>query len=191
MHTANLAQDDLTLLGRWRDGDLHAGGALLARYTQPLLRFFQHRTGTSAERDELLQATFLACIESRQRIRAESSFRTYLFTIARHELFRYYRQRARRQKYLDVDDVMLIDPQLSGAERLAQRQDHAELHTAIAQLSAADRTLLQCFYVDDIDSGTLALQLGRKPSSIRARLHRARRTLLRHIDAPVQRCAGL
>ena len=62
------AMTDLALLNAWREGDKHAGNALLGRHFQALLRFFEHKVGPDA--DELIQRTLLACAESFQRIRA-------------------------------------------------------------------------------------------------------------------------
>lgn len=170
---------DQDLLEHWRGGDVRAGATLLERHTPSLLRFLRRRAGADA--DELLQATLLACVESHQRFRGEASFRTYMFTIARHELRRLFRERAHRQRQLCVDEVVLIDPVVSSAERLAERQLYAALDDALTQLSVEDRTLLRRFYADDADSGELALERGIKPVSVRARLHRARRALAQHI----------
>ena len=173
------ALNDRALLELWRAGDHRSGATLLARHTPSLVRFFRRRAGDDA--DELLQATLLASVESRQRFRGEASFRTYLFTIARHELYRYFRERARRQRQVAVDEVSLIDPELSSLERLAQLQLHAALQRALEQLAPQDRCLLHRFYDDETDSYRLALEHGIKPASVRARLHRARRVLLQHM----------
>lgn len=50
-----------------------------------------------------MQSTFLACLRARDRFRKESSFRTYLFTIARHELYRVLRTRQRDGARLDFE----------------------------------------------------------------------------------------
>jgi RNA polymerase sigma-70 factor (ECF subfamily) len=173
---------DRALLDNWRAGDARCGGELLARHRAGLLRFFQRRAGADA--DELLQGTWLACLESFQRIRGESTFRTYVFSIARNELCRYYRERSRRQRQLCVDEVALIDPAPSSAERLAHVQRIAALVSALARLSDADRELLHHVYAEDLQSPALAREHGIAPSSVRARLHRARRELAQHIEEP-------
>src|SRR5262245_60999657 len=92
--------EDLALLNRWRDGDRAAGEALFARHFDGLYRFFEHKTGGDA--DDLTQRTFLACVRSRDQFRGASSFRTYLFAIARHELYAHLRTLAGNQR-LDFD----------------------------------------------------------------------------------------
>ncbi|MEO7731753.1 MAG: sigma-70 family RNA polymerase sigma factor, partial [Kofleriaceae bacterium] len=80
---------DLQLVDAWRGGDGEAGQALFQRHFDSIYGFFE--TKCEADADELVQSTFLACLRARDQFRKESSFRTYLFTIARHELYRVLR----------------------------------------------------------------------------------------------------
>ena len=60
------------------------GQQLFKRHFRKVYRFFE--TKSSDDADELVQATFLACVRAKDQFRGDSSFATYLFTIARHEL---------------------------------------------------------------------------------------------------------
>jgi RNA polymerase sigma factor (sigma-70 family) len=82
---------DLELLASWRDGDTKAGNALFDRYFDALFRFFRNKVQEGAE--DLVQQTFLALVQSRDRFRGDSSFRTYLFTAARSKLYNYLERR--------------------------------------------------------------------------------------------------
>ncbi|HKU42936.1 MAG TPA: sigma-70 family RNA polymerase sigma factor [Polyangiales bacterium] len=168
---------DMALLHAWRDGDTRAGNLLLSRHFQGLLRFFEHKVGPDA--DELIQRTLLACAESYQRIRGESSFRTYLFTIARHELYRYFRQRSLLRERLDFTVTSLVDMRTSATGRLVQREREAALERALERLPLDDQILLELFYSEDLDSQQLAEVFEIEPSSVRARLHRARASIAR------------
>jgi DNA-directed RNA polymerase specialized sigma24 family protein len=94
--------EDLELLDLWRAGDAKAGDTLFKRHFDSVYGFFETKC-SGADVDELTQATFLACVTSRDHFRKESSFRTYLFTIARNELYRLLRTRYRRDAKLDFE----------------------------------------------------------------------------------------
>ena len=143
-----------------------------------LTRFLRHRAGVDAE--DLLQNTLLACIETRASFRGDASFRTYMFTIARHELQALFRARTRLRRQVDVEGVVLIDPSRSAEEGAAAQQLHSALRSALLRLRPEDFALLRQVYIDESDSCQLASQHSIKPSSVRARLHRARRTLAQH-----------
>jgi RNA polymerase sigma factor (sigma-70 family) len=174
---------DNELLAAWREGDKQAGNALLSRHFGSLLRFFERKVGADA--DELIQRTLLACVESHHRLRGEASFRTYMFTVARHELYRFLRTRSAREAALDFGVSSLVDLKNSPSTQLAGREQLAALEDALQRLSLDDQILLELFYSEEFDSRALGEVFGIEPSSVRARLHRARtelEALLRTLD---------
>ncbi|MFY0540440.1 RNA polymerase sigma factor [Nannocystis pusilla] len=76
---------DSQLLTAWRGGDQAAGEALFARHFASIARFFRNKIHGDIE--ELIQRTFLGCLEGQQRFSGEGSFRGFLFGIARNVLY--------------------------------------------------------------------------------------------------------
>jgi RNA polymerase sigma factor (sigma-70 family) len=165
---------DLALLVDWRIGDKRAGEQLFARHFAAIYRFFAHRVGDAA--DELAQQTFLACVVARDRFRAQSTFRTYLFAIARKQLHNYLRRGAPCRK-IEPPASSLADIVTSMATRLGRAEQVAWLHVALTELSTDDRMLLELHYWQDLDAAALAEVFDATPGAIRVRLLRARRAL--------------
>lgn len=163
---------DTALLDAWRAGDKRAGNALLTRHFAVLLRFFQNKVG--AEADELIQRTMLACVESRDRLRGEASFRTYMFTVARNELYRFFRRRTAHREELDGSVSSLVELRTSITGQLLERERLDALESALQRLPLDDQIMLELFYTEELDSRALAQIFGIESSSIRARLRRAR-----------------
>lgn len=90
------APNDVTLLMAWREGDDSAGGVLLERYSKGVCRFFMSKVHSDDIAQDLAQRTFLACVEGRDRIRSDASFRSYVFGVA-HNLFRQHLRHAVRE----------------------------------------------------------------------------------------------
>ena len=159
---------DVTLLRAWHEGDKHAGKTLLGRHFQALLRFFEHKVGVDAS--ELIHRTFRACAETHQRIRRESSFRPHLFSVARRELHRYFRQRSARRERLDFSVTSLEDM------RTAHRPIEAPvaMEHALEQLPLDDQIMFELFYAQGMDPRALGEVFEIEPRSVHARLHRAR-----------------
>jgi RNA polymerase sigma factor (sigma-70 family) len=174
---------DDSLLDAWCAGDKGAGNTLLSRHFTALWRFFENKVGADA--DDLIQRTLLACAESHTRIRRESSFRTYLFSIARHELYRFFRQKSSAAERLDFGVTSLSDMRTSATARLARAQDKQALESALARLPLDDQILLELAYTEELDSPALAEILGIEPSSVRSRLHRARKQLEQSLEGQV------
>ena len=167
--------DDLVLLTRWRDGDPEAGQALFQRHFDSIYGFFE--TKCEAEADELTQSTFLACVRARDQFRAQSSFRTYLFTIARNELYRMLRTRQRRDDKLDFELSSIAQLISTPRTRMARNQDHERLIEALRSLPVEQQTLLELHYWEDMDIAALAEVFDAPTATIRTRLHRARKNL--------------
>ena len=87
--------------------------------------------GREADADELTQATFLACVTSKDRFRGDSSFRTYLFTIARNELYRVLRNRQRKGAQVDFGLSSIAELVSTPGTRLARNQEHRQLVEAL------------------------------------------------------------
>jgi RNA polymerase sigma-70 factor (ECF subfamily) len=166
---------DLALLDRWRSGDAGAGEALFQRHFDSIYGFFE--TKCEADADELTQATFLACLRARDQFRKESSFRTYLFTIARHELYRVLRGRQRDGARLDFQLSSIAELVSTPGTRIARNQEHRQLVEALRSLPVEQQTLLELHYWEDMDIAALAEVFEMPQATIRTRLHRARKAL--------------
>jgi len=165
---------DLALLMDWRAGDKRAGEQLFARHFAAIYRFLAHRVGDAA--DELAQQTFLACVVACDRFRAQSTFRTYLFAIARKQLCNYFR-RGEPGRKVELPVSSLADIITSMATRLGRAEQAAQLHVALAELSDDDRMLLELHYWQGLDAAALAEVFEATSGAIRVRLLRARRAL--------------
>jgi RNA polymerase sigma factor (sigma-70 family) len=166
---------DLELLDRWRAGESAAGEALFARHFDSLCGFFS--TKCYGEADELVQRTLLACLRAKDQFRKESSFRTYLFTVARHELYHHLRQRRRDSQRLDFAITSVAELVTTPATRLARDAERRRMLEALRSLPVETQTLLELHYWQELDSEALAEVFETSPATIRVRLHRARRSL--------------
>jgi RNA polymerase sigma-70 factor (ECF subfamily) len=164
---------DQALLARWRTGDQAAGRDLLARYFEPLRRFFSNKCN---EPDEMVQATFLALVQARDQFAGRSSFRTYLFTIARHTLHAQLRV-WQRERGFDPEVSSIAQLITTPASRLARNEDRQRLCAALRALPIDQQTLLELHYWDDLDAPELGEIFELPAGAMRTRLSRARQAL--------------
>jgi RNA polymerase sigma-70 factor (ECF subfamily) len=175
VHDVTDDRSDADLLAAWRAGDATAGQVLFARHFRRIYRFFATKCG--AEADELVQGTFLACVRAKDQFRGESSFSTYLFTVARHELFRVLALRKRDRERLDFSVSSIAELAPTPGTQIAGRQDRVQLLRALQQLPVDQQTLLELHYWEGVEIGELAEIFESPAVTIRSRLHRARNAL--------------
>lgn len=181
------AEDDFALLDRWREGERDAGQALFARYFDSLCGFFA--TKVHGEADELVQRTLLACVKARDQFRKQSSFRTYLFAVARNELYQHLQQRRKDGARLDFGTTSIAELVTTPGTRLARDAERRLLIEALQTLPVEQQTLLEMHYWQELDAAALAEIFEASPNAIRIKLHRARLALRDKLA--VQRQEGL
>lgn len=169
-------RSDLELLDAWRDGDTRAGNELFQRHFEPVYRFFANKVIDGVE--DLVQRTFLACTESRDRFRGDASFRTYLFVVARNELYRHRKRGVRDAARLQPADGSLPDIAPSPSLVLAARGEHRLLLEALRRLPLDHQIMLELFYWEGLGGPELAVVLGIAEGTVRSRLRTARTALI-------------
>lgn len=166
---------DFELLASWRTGDATAGQVLFARHFRRVFRFFE--TKCLAQADDLVQRTFLACVSAKDQFRGDSSFKTYLFAIARRELLRMLKELQRDAARLDFEVSSIAELGVSARTQLAGREDRVRLVRALQDLPVDQQVLLELHYWEGVEIADLAKIFEALPVTIRSRLHRARNAL--------------
>jgi RNA polymerase sigma factor (sigma-70 family) len=174
--------DDAELLEAWRAGDTAAGRALFERHIGMLSRFFRNKAGDETE--ELIQRTFLACVESRDRLRDAAAFRTYLLRVARNKLYKHYAA-VRPAVELDAMSVSIADLQPSPSVVIAQRQRDRVLLEALRRLPLELQLALELHYWEGMSTAELAELLELPQGTVKTRLMRARTQLREAVAAAI------
>ena len=168
-------RSDSALLQAWQGGDAPAGQTLVTRHLESVHRFFSNKVRDSTE--DLVQQTFLACLESAHRFEGRASFRAYLFGIARNLLYRQYREHAHGFDPLTSSiHVMMVD-QRSPADAMAEQEEQRLLLRGLQRLPLDLQTLLELAYWESLSDRELAEVLELPVGTVKSRLRKARKEL--------------
>lgn len=165
---------DLTLLALWRSGDNEAGGVLVRRYFAALHRFFALKTAGQGE--DLIQQTFMACVEAKHAFRGESSFRAYLFGLARYQLLTHYRKVYRRPE-VELTTTSLQRLSYSPSATLSRRDEQRHLYRALESIPLDQQIALELTYWEGLAAIEIAHVLGIPENTVYSRLRRAKENL--------------
>jgi len=172
------ARRDEELLAAWRAGDREAGELLFERYYEPVARFFLNKTDAGAE---LIQQTFLACVEGAPRFRGESSFRSFLFAIAYRQLCRHYRDRRGDRVDLAEVSVAAMDP--SPSQALIEGEELRLLLAGLRRIPVDCQVVLELLYWEQLTTVEMAAVLEIPEGTVKSRLRRGRALLREAIEA--------
>lgn len=173
---------DTELLEAWRAGNGRAGDRLFQRHFGSLRKFFLNKVPAD-DLDDLIQNTFMGCVKSVSEFRGESTFRTYLFQIARKRLIDYYRKKHRRADALDLDIISVADMDPSPSSIVARRQQEQLLLQALRRIPINYQIVLELYYWEKLSATELGQVLGLGESAVRGRIRLAREQLRKALES--------
>ncbi len=179
---------EFELLERWRSGDKRAGDELVTKYYRQIRRFFANSVSDD-EFQDLTNETFRRLMTTGSKIEGSSTFRTFLYRIARNTLFDHLRKRYRDDaRGFDpmthtIEDVQAVTP----SRAVAQLQQHQRLVACLRALPTETKLLLENYYWNGFKADELAEIHEISPVTVRTRIHAAKRRLAQCLgkDAPV------
>jgi RNA polymerase sigma-70 factor (ECF subfamily) len=92
--------DDIELVERLQKSDVEAFDLIYKKYSGKLYTFGLKYLRSTAEAEELVQTVFLKLWENHKNLIKESSFKSYLFTIAYNDICKLFRKRNYRQIFI-------------------------------------------------------------------------------------------
>jgi RNA polymerase sigma-70 factor (ECF subfamily) len=178
------ASRDLELLAAWRAGDVAAGNTLFERYFVPVRRFFRNKV--VGDVDDLIQKTFLACVEGRDRFRGDASFRRYLFGTANNVLRVHYRGRKKDGDGPDFSTMSAMDLAPSPSQAIALGDEQRIVLESLRRIPLEYQVALELFYWEELPVLELAEVLDVPLGTVKTRLRRGRQLL----EEKIQELAG-
>lgn len=162
---------DDELITAMRAGDRRAGNLLAQRYYRDLNLYYRKRMPPD-EADELTQVALLESVGRIDRFRGESSFRHYVFAIARHVLSDRQRRVGRRIETLPASTSDAPDDQTSPSERMDRAELLEQVHAAVESLEDHYHDVLT-LKLDGASNYEIAEELDVPQNTVRSRLSRA------------------
>jgi RNA polymerase sigma-70 factor, ECF subfamily len=172
---------DARLLERFRAGDQRAATELVERHAQPLARFVAS-LGERDDVEELVQDTFVRAFGALESFRAESSLRTWLFTIARRLVLDRRRSLARRHARFDGGEVDAATEHTALDEVVAE-ETQQRLERALGRLSPLQREVFVLRVAEGRSYKEIAEIAGTTEGAARVHYHNAMRAMKEFVDA--------
>lgn len=172
---------DLILLERARDGDLDAFNDLVTLYQDQLFALVVRMVPDRDQASDAVQEAFFSAFRNLRSFRG-GSVKSWLNRICVNAAMDTQRARKRRpvQPYPELEDESWQPP--AGEEADPERTAvHAErtraLSTALASITADQRTAIVLFDIEGYDYAEIAKMTGVSLGTVKSRIHRGRLSL--------------
>lgn len=168
---------------------------LYRRYLAQVYSFAYYELGDHHEAEDATERTFLAALANLGRFEERarpadgdgaSTFRVWLFQIARNAIAQQHRGRRRRPQAPLEAAALVADP-LDVEGGAATRDEAAAAWQAVGRLPADRRRAIVLRFVEEMSTAEIAGVLGRSEGAVRVLMHRALRTVARDLEGRAKR----
>ncbi len=151
------------------------------RYRAAVTRYIRYLVRNAADAEDLAQEVFLRAHFNRETLRDEQAMESWLFQIATHASIDRMRQRARaaeREADKPAEDLHIADQSQPSALTVVQQSEmSACVQKYVASLSDSYKAVLLMHDADGLTAVEIAELLNLPLTTVKMRLHRARRQL--------------
>lgn len=167
------------LVVRCQVGDRCAFAELVAEFQPRLRAFLGKMLGDAHQADDVAQDVWMDVFRDLRRLAEPDSFIPWMYRIARNRAFRTLRKKAH--------PTIPIDEEATAAQASDEpdftSEDAQAVHAAIDRLIPEHREVLLLRFIEDMSYEQIAAVVGAPVGTVRSRIHNAKRTLRRMIEA--------
>lgn len=158
--------EDSELIHNLKNGDLDAFNLVYKKYAQKLYAFSLKYLKSVEEAEELVQSVFMKLWENQQSLKKETSFKSYLFTIAYNEICNLFRRRKYQQKYaVDTLAVQSI-PSDNSDTQFNYRSILNQVETIIEKLPEKQKHVFIKSRIEGKTTKEIAKEVGLSPGTV-------------------------
>jgi RNA polymerase sigma-70 factor (family 1) len=177
-----LIPDDTELVENLQKGDVEAFDLLYEKYSVKLYSFGIKYLRSSAEAEELVQSVFLKLWENYKNLKKESSFKSYLFTIAYNDICKLFRKRKYGQKYIDDTLYASFQSSSESEESLDYQSVMERVKQIVDKLPEKQRTIFVKSRQEGKSTKEIAKDVGLSPGTVDNYISDALKFVRRHLN---------
>jgi RNA polymerase sigma-70 factor (ECF subfamily) len=168
------------LIQRWRGGDGRAATRLVERHAPGLARFVAG-VGERDSVDEVVQDTFVRAFGAIDSFRGESTFRTWLFTIARRLILDRRRSERRSRVVATVEEGDAVTA-FDALDTMVADESMARVRRAVEALSPRQKEIFTLRLEQGLSYKEIAELVGSTEGAARVHYHNAMRAVKEFLD---------
>ena len=173
---------DNELVEKLRKGDVYAFDQVYMKYAGKLHAFSFKYLKSKEEAEELVQSVFLKVWENQGTLKSDTSFKSFLFSIAYHEICNLFRQRSNLRKFIESS---LISNHEASGETEAQIDAQfvlEQLDRIIAKLPEKQRVIFKKSRQEGKTTKDIAAELGLSAGTVDNYLSDALKYIRNHLE---------
>jgi RNA polymerase sigma-70 factor (ECF subfamily) len=172
--TGEITEDVLVAL---RDGDHEAYRMIYLQFAGSLVDFVEKLVKQRDVAEDITQEIMIDVWEKRSRINIHTSVKGYLFTIARHAVYNYFRSRHAIDPIEDYERVATPEGSRGSDEQLIARETDMFIQLIVHKMPRQRRTIFEMSNNEGLTNEQIALKLDISKTAVEKQISYARREI--------------
>jgi RNA polymerase sigma-70 factor (family 1) len=177
----NEYKSDYELVEKLRKGDIEAFDQVFKKYGDRLFGFALSYLKSKEETEGLVQNVFLKIWENRKNLKKESSLKSYLFTIAYHNMCEIFRKKQIHEKFVKERSIT-IDATLNLEKQLEYKATIEQVDQLIDKLPEKQRIIFIKSRKEGKSTREIAEEMNLAPGTVDNQISAALKFLRKHIS---------
>lgn len=167
---------------RFLDGDDNGFVEIIRDYKDGLILYLCGITGNVHLAEDLTEDTFVKIITKKPKFAGKSTFKTWLYAIARNVAFDYLRKNKDVQQ-VSTEELHYLQSDEESLERAyIKEEERIELHRAMDKLLPDYKQALWLTYFEEFSAKEVSQIMHKSVHSVETLLYRARRSLKAELE---------
>jgi RNA polymerase sigma factor, sigma-70 family len=169
---------DAVLVALLKEGDKAAFKELFDKYGKRLFQFSLKYLREEEDAEDLLNEVFLKIWENRSSLKTDTSFQSYLFTIAYNNIRQRFLKRSREEKYIQIFAEEQLAERLKSEDQLDYLSFVKVVNEVIETLPARRKEIFVLYYQKELKGKQIAERLNLTEQFVRNQLSIAKKTII-------------
>ncbi|MDO4864882.1 MAG: sigma-70 family RNA polymerase sigma factor [Ruminococcus sp.] len=149
---------------------------LIRDYNDGLVFYINSLVDNFCIAEELTEEVFAELVVNKPRYSGKSSFKTWLYSIARYIAIDYLKSRNRFSD-VPVDEMYTLADEVDLERRFLREEQRIQLHRCLGRLTADYRQVLWLSYFEELSNTDIAGIMGKSNRQVENLLYRAKQAL--------------
>ena len=177
LHTG-IEYTDHALIIQIREGDLQAFKLLYDKYGLKVYQFSRKYLHDKQDAEDVLNEVFLKVWENRRSLKTDTSFQSYLFTVAYNNMRKRWLKKSREESYIRVFAREYLQEMTGNEEQLDYQLFVKKLNRLSEQLPARRREIFVMRYQQELKNTEIAGRLHLTEQFVKNQLSIARKFII-------------
>ena len=166
---------------RFLQGDKDAIVEIVSEYNDGLVLFLNSFIGNICLAEEMAEDVFCDLLIEKPKFNGKSSFKTWLYAIARYKTLHFLKKRAKAPE-VPIDELYSLSDEVDIVKNHLKNEQKIQLHTALKKISPEYSQVLYLIFFEELSNEEAAKVMDKTKKQISDLIYNAKKALKSELE---------